>query len=62
MKTVIAKAPQYAYLDTYAALLSVAGDKKEAEEMAAKAIEVGKQAGEKTESTEQLLKKLKETK
>jgi hypothetical protein len=62
MKTVIAKAPQYAYLDTYAALLSVAGDKKEAEEMAAKAREVGKQAGEKTESTEQLLKKLKETK
>ncbi len=58
MKGLIEKEPIYAYLDTYAALLYKAGQPKEAKIWANKAIETGKKAGEKTESTEELLKKM----
>ncbi len=58
MKAVVEKEPQYAYEDTYASLLYKAGDLKEAKLWAAKAIETGKKAGEKTEATEELLKKM----
>lgn len=55
MKQVVADKPEYAYLDTYAALLYKIKD-PEAETWALKAIATGKQAGEKTQSTEDLLK------
>ena len=58
MKEVTAKEPQYAYMDTYAALLSKTGQKAEAKEMAKKAIAAGKKAGDDTKETEKLLSKL----
>jgi len=55
MKDVVAVAPEYAYLDTYAALLYKTKEYKAAEEWAVKAIEVGKAANEKVLETENLL-------
>ncbi len=58
MEKTIAIAPQYAYMDTYAALLYKTGQMKEAETWANKAIATGKKNGDKTSSTEELLKKI----
>ena len=59
MDKVITTSPTYAYMDTYAALLYKAGNLKDAETWANKAIETGKKSGETTSSTEELLKKIK---
>lgn len=59
MKKVIEKDHQYAYIDTYAALLYKSGNLKEAEEFANKAIEVGKENNENVEGTEELLEKIR---
>ncbi len=56
---VVEKDPQYACLDTYAALLYKTGQLKDAEEWALKAIETGKKAGSDVKSTEELLDKIK---
>ena len=58
MQKVVAAAPEYAYLDTYAWLLYKSGQMKEAEEMANKAIAAGTKSGDKTTSTEELLQKI----
>ena len=62
MKPVIEKQPEYAPMDTYAALLYKAGNYTEAKTFAQKAIELGKAAGDKTEETEALLKKIEAAK
>jgi hypothetical protein len=59
MKEVVAKEPQYAYLDTYASILYKCGQLKDAEAWANKAIEAGKKSGDKVTSTEELLVKIK---
>ncbi len=58
MKPVIETKQQYAYMDTYAALLYKAKRWTDAKTYAQKAIELGKKEGQKTESTEALLKLL----
>ncbi len=58
MKPVITEKSDYATTDTYAALLYKAGENEQAKIFAQKAIELGKTAGEKTEETEKLLKKI----
>jgi hypothetical protein len=50
---------QYAYLDTYAALLYRNKNYKEAEDYANQAINTGKKAGEDVKATEDLLEKVK---
>lgn len=57
MKTVVSNKPEYAYLDTYAALLLKSGDRKNGTKWAKKAIEIGKANGEKISDTEALLEK-----
>jgi thioredoxin-related protein len=63
MKPVITKNPEYATLDTYAALLFKAGKYTEAKKFASKAVKMGKEKKENVEATEKLLedinKKLK---
>ncbi len=59
MKMVVAKDPEYAYLDTYAALLFATEQLKQAEVWAKKAIEVGEAAGDDVAGTEELLEKIK---
>ena len=59
MADAVAKEPKYATMDTYAGLLYKSGQVREAETWANKAIDEGRKAGEKTESTEELLKKIK---
>ncbi len=54
--------PQYAYMDTYAAVLYGAGDVGNALKTAEKAIELGKNEGADTKSTEELLTIIKEKK
>jgi len=54
--------PDYASMDTYAALLYKIGKKKEAKEAAEKAIEQGKKENQDYKSTEDLLKKINEMK
>ncbi|MBT3207110.1 MAG: DUF255 domain-containing protein [Bacteroidetes bacterium] len=61
MKSMIKKHTEYAYVDTYAALLFKSGNFKDATKYALKAIEIGKANGEKVESTEELLKKIAES-
>ncbi|MFM2307104.1 MAG: hypothetical protein RLZZ367_1773 [Bacteroidota bacterium] len=58
MKAVVEQKPEYASTDTYAALLYKAKQYAEAKTYALKAIELGKAAGEKTNETEELLKKI----
>lgn len=62
MKPVVERKQEYASMDTYAALLYKAQNFKEAKVYAKKAIEIGKAAGEKTDETEQLLKKIEAAK
>ena len=62
MKPVIDKQPEYASTDTYAALLYKAKQFAEAKTYAQKAIELGKASGDKTQSTEELLKKIEAAK
>jgi hypothetical protein len=59
MKEVIAKEPEYAYLDTYAAVLYKAGRPSDAAEYAQIAIDEGKKSNQDTKSTEELLAKIK---
>lgn len=59
MKPVLEKEPQYALMDTYAAVLYKAGKMAEAKEAARKAIEQGKKEGADVSGTEELLKKIK---
>ncbi|HLP22402.1 MAG TPA: DUF255 domain-containing protein [Chitinophagales bacterium] len=58
MKPRIDEKPDYASTDTYAALLYKGKQYADAKKYAQKAIELGKAAGEKTEETEALLKKI----
>lgn len=58
LKPVIEEKPEYASTDTYAALLYKAKMYAEAKTYAQKAIDLGKAEGQKTEETEQLLKKI----
>lgn len=58
MKNASGKDPQYAYIDTYAALLFKAGRYKEAEDKASEAIVAGKKAGEDVKSTVDLIGKI----
>jgi thioredoxin-related protein len=60
MKNVIEKDSQYAFVDTYAALLYKGRNFSEAEKIANLAISIGKKAGEDVKSTEELLSKIKE--
>lgn len=62
MKTMTAKHPEYAYLDTYASLLFKGKDYEEAEKIASLAIETGKKNEEKTGDTEDLLNRIKKAK
>ncbi|MBP6732348.1 MAG: thioredoxin family protein [Chitinophagales bacterium] len=62
MKPVVQRKQEYASTDTYAALLYKAQNFKEAKVYAKKAIELGKAAGEKTDETEKLLKKIEAAK
>lgn len=55
MDSVCTKTDEYAYEDTYAALLYKKGDYKKAEEVALHAIDLGKAAGEDVSGTEALL-------
>lgn len=59
MKQVVEDFPaDYSYLDTYAWVLYQAGDVKQAEKWAKKALQVGKDSVEKTGSTDRLLEKI----
>ena len=58
MEEVCKKEASYAYLDTWAAVLWKSGDTEKAEKIAQRAINVGKEAGEKVEETEAMLKKI----
>lgn len=60
MEDVTEKEPEYAYLDTYAALLFKIKDYAQAEKFAGKAIEQGKKENQDVKETEQLLAKIKE--
>jgi len=62
MKNLIEQKPEYAYIDTYAALLFKSGNTKEATKYALKAIKIGKENGDKIESTQELIKKIAEAK
>ncbi len=62
MANVIKSNQDYAYLDTYAALLYKSGNKKDAEIWANKAIDIGTKAGEKVDSTRLLLEKIRQEK
>lgn len=55
MEKVCARTEQYAYEDTYAAVLYKDGQYKKAEEVALHAIDLGKEAGEDVSGTETLL-------
>lgn len=57
MAKVVKEKPDYAYLDTYAALLLKSGDKKNGKKWAMKAIEVGEANGQKVDDTKKLLEK-----
>jgi hypothetical protein len=59
MGNAVAKEPQYAAMDTYAALLYKTGQMKYAEEWAIKAIAQGKNEKADTKGTEELLEKIK---
>jgi thioredoxin-related protein len=59
MKKTLETDSQYAYLDTYAALLFKNKNYQEAEKYANQAISTGKKAGEDVKSTEELLAKVK---
>jgi thioredoxin-related protein len=59
MKKATEKDSQYAYLDTYAALLYKNKEYAEAERVAVVAISTGKNAGEDVKTTEELLDKIK---
>lgn len=58
MKKVTDAKPEYASMDTYAALLYKTGHYKEAKDIAQKAIDLGKKEGENTSETESLLTKI----
>lgn len=57
-KKAISLMPDYAFMDTYAALLYKLGKKEEAKAMAEKAIAEGKKAGQDVKETEALLEKI----
>jgi thioredoxin-related protein len=59
MKKALENDSQYAYMDTYAALLYKNKNYNEAEKYATQAISIGKKAGEDVKSTEELLEKVK---
>ena len=59
MKKTLETDSQYAYLDTYAALLYKNKNYKEAEDYANQAITTGKKAKEDVKATEDLLAKVK---
>lgn len=58
MGEVCEAAPQYAFIDTYAALLFKTGELETAKNQAEYAIEVGKEAGDDVSGTEELLEKI----
>jgi len=60
MEKIIREESAYAYLDTYAAILYKAGERRKAEEMALKAIEKGKSDRDDVSGTEDLLAKIRE--
>ncbi len=62
MKEVVRHAPEYANMDTYAALLHKCGQKKDAETWAKKAIEIGKKNGSDITATEKLLQDIRSAK
>lgn len=62
MKSVVEAEPDYAYIDTYAALLYKLGQYKEAEKQALKAIEVGTENKNNVEGTQELLEKIRKAK
>ena len=59
MEKVVAQEPTYALMDTYAALLYKTNQLKDAETWANKAIAAGEKSGDKTDSTKELLEKIK---
>ena len=59
IRAAVEKEPEYASMDTYAALLYKTGRYEEAEEKALRAISIGKAAGEKVEETEKLLESIR---
>jgi thioredoxin-related protein len=62
MGKVIDEKPEYATMDTYAALLFKGKQTQQAKIYAQKAIDIGKAAGEKTDETEKLLKEIEAVK
>ena len=62
MKPVVKTHPEYAYLDTFAALLYRNKQYKEAEKYALRAIAAGKEEGERVGETEKLLEKIRKEK
>ena len=61
MRKVVAKEPQYAYLDTYAALFYKSGQYKDALKYADLAIAKGRENGEDVKSTEELMIRINES-
>jgi hypothetical protein len=59
MEDVIDEDEEWAFIDTYAALLNKTGKYREAEKQALRAIEIGKAAGEDMKSTKELLKEIR---
>jgi len=60
MKDLVESVPEYAYLDTYAAILFKLGKKDEALEAANKAIEIAKETDQDFEGTTELINKINE--
>ena len=58
----MAEEPTYALMDTYAALLYKTNQLRDAETWANKAIAAGEKSGDKTDSTKELLEKIKKAK
>jgi thioredoxin-related protein len=59
MEGVVEESPEYAYLDTYAALLYKANRKDDALRYAEKALEAGKTSGANTTDTQELIEQIK---
>lgn len=58
MNAVVQSSPEFAYLDTYAALLYKTGEYKQARMYAEQAIVTGKKQGEEVKETEELIQKI----
>lgn len=58
MNEIVVSSPEYAYLDTYAALLYKIGDHKQALMYAEQAIVTGKKQGKEVKETEELIQKI----